>query len=544
MTLTTTDLMRLPGRLAHRLSAERAQRRLVRDFEALTAACPPATPAMGPRIGFATFGSGCWHLALEALLAHALAVRGARPELLVCDLPDLPICDERTIYSREADRCAGCIDDKRALLDICGVRWRGVSSLVSPDTPGRARLTVAALDDDELEAHEERGWPIGKWLHVSASHFLRCDARGDGPEKIETRRRLLATAIVIVEAVERWLDEVRPEVVVAESGAHFMWRIAMELARAREIPVVCREMGKGGWDSHIYALNADSMAPDLDRTWSEVRDQLLSVAEQSDVATLLENLPAKTYVQRTTVKAGMETNLRTRLGVPPGRAVAVAFTNVTWDLATAGRDVAYAGVFDWVCETIRSFAAIPDTHLIVRAHPAEASVQTRERITDQIEQAWPSGLPGVTVVPPEQPVAARDLCELADLVLAYNSTTGIEAAAYGNTVVVCGAPHYRGKGFTHDVSSKTEYLALLERWAAGDLVAPDGAAQLARRYAHLFFLRYHVPMRWTTSPLEPPYQLTIRSLRELQPGQNPALDVVCRGILEGRQILLPRPQTD
>ena len=359
----------------------------MRDVEALVGprrAAPAKAEAPGPRIGFATFGSGCWHLALEALLAHALAMRGARPELLVCDVPDLPICDERTIHSRDIERCAGCLDDKRALLDVCGVPWRRVSELVAPGTLGRARGRRPRRSMPAASRRtEERGWPIGRWLHVSACHYLRCDARGDTPEKLETHRRLLASAIVVVHAVERWLDEARPDIVIAESGAHFMWRIAKEMAQARGLPVVCREMGKGGWDRHIYALDRDCMAPDLREAWAQAREADLSDAEQAAVDGVLEGLPASTYVQKAAIAHGGHQDLRVRLGVPAGAKVAVAFTNVTWDLATAGRDVGFSGVFDWVRETIRAAAALPGVHLVIRAHPAEASVQTRERILDQ-----------------------------------------------------------------------------------------------------------------------------------------------------------------
>lgn len=535
----------LPARLFRKAAAAYHKTLLERDFGRLMrqAQLPSTADARsaGPRVGIATFGSGGWHFVIEALLGHALAQRGARPELLVCDVPDLPICDERTIHSREIDRCAGCLDDKRALLEVCGIPWRGVSSLVSPTTLASARATVAALDAADLEAYVERGWPIGQWLHVSACHFLRCDARGDSPDKVQVRRRLLTSAIVVVEAVERWLDEVRPEIVIAESGAHFMWRIALELARARGISVVCREMGKGGWDSHLYARNADCMAPNLSDAWSRARDQALSASEDTEVDDFLQALPEKTYLQPTPLESRTPADLRSRLGVPSGKKLAVAFTNVTWDLATAGRDVAFTGVFDWVRETIRAVALRPDAHLIVRAHPAEASVATRERILDQVEQEWPDGLPGLTLVAPEQAVPARDLCAMSDLVLAYNSTAGLEAAILGHAVMVCGDPHYRGRGFTIDMATRADYVTALDAWAAGRRCPPPPlAAQLARRYFHLFFLRYHVTMGWTTSPLEPPYRLIIRSMDELRRGHNQALDLVCAAILEGRQMLLPR----
>ena len=530
-----------PARLLKKATAVRDRDRLRRDFARLMKTAIPGTDrGNGPRIGVATFGSGGWHFVIEALLAHALAVRGARPSLLVCDMPELPICDERTIHSRHRERCDGCIDEKQPLLDSCGLPWVGLRSLVAADALVRAQATVSALDDTALESHHERGWPVGQWLHVSACHYLRGDARGSSAESRDARRRLLTQAIVAVEAVERWLDGTQPDVVIAESGAHLVWRVAFELARARGIPVVCREMGKGGWDQHLYALNADSMSPDLSREWALVRDRALTPEQDAAVERLLHELPERTYAQQAPISRATPAALRARLGIATDARVAVAFTNVTWDLATAGRDVAFDGVLDWLRETINHLRQSPAAHLIVRAHPAEASGLTRERILDQLARECPKGVSGVTLVPPEDAIAARDLCQVASLVLVYNSTVAIEAAADGHTVVLGGKPHYRGRGFTVDLDSRAEYATKLARWAAGDpIAAPADAAVRARRYAHLFFMRYHVPMGWTTSPLEPPYRLRIHSLQELEPGSNPALDAVCDGILAHHQVLLP-----
>lgn len=92
-----------------------------------------------------------------------------------------------------------------------------------------------------------------------------------------------------------------------------------------------------------------------------------------------------------------------------------------------------------------------------------------------------------------------------------------------------------------DIQTREQYRAALSDWCHGGQVRPDpDAATLARRYFFLFFARYTIPMHWTTSPLEPPYRLLIESIDELRPGINVALDAVCNGILNGRQILLPR----
>jgi hypothetical protein len=536
MPLTAT---RLPARLINRVKASQARHRLERDFERVMAT-GAARAGSGPRIGLATFGSGAWHFVLEALLAHALAARGARPEFLVCDLPDLPVCDERTFHSRHQERCDGCISEKRVLVDACGLPWTGLSQLIDRGTLERARGIAAQLDAAALDSYVEGGWPIGRWLHVSACHYLRCDARGQSAERVEVRRRMLATAIVAVQAVERWLDASAPEIVIAESGAHLVWRIALELARARGIPVVCREIGKGGFDTHLYSLDADCMAPDLSAAWSEAMRLPLDDAESAAVERLLSTLPGQTYVQRAPIVRAAPADLRARLGVPAGKRVAVAFTNVAWDLATAGRDAAFAGQSDWLRETAAALAGT-DTQLLVRAHPAEASVLTREGVAEWIAAERPAWRAHVTIVPPEDTIAALDVCAMADLILVYNSHVGIEAAAAGHPVIVAGAPHYRARGFTIDVASRDAYRRLLEAWRAGSpLAPPPGSDVLARRYCHLFFLRYHIPMHWTTSPLQPPYELRIHSLRELDPGRNPSVDAVCDAILGRYQVVLPR----
>lgn len=533
---------RLPQRAVRRWSFQHAQHRLVEAMDHLTRTASPA-PSDGPRIGVATFGSGGWHLALEALLAHALQLRGARSELLVCDLPELPICDERTAWSRSPDRCAGCLDDKRALLDACRLPWRGLRAYLDDDAVARAVATASAVPDARIDDYCERGWPVGRWLHVSASHYLRADARGDTAEQVAVRRRWLASAIVTVQAVERWLDETRPDVIVAESGAHVMWRVAFELARARGLDVMCREIGKGGFDHHLYALNADCMAPDLDAAWAEYAGAPLSAVEEREVDRFVAELPARTYpASRGTAR---HEDLRAALGLDAARPVAVAFTNVTWDLATAGRDAGFGGGREWIEGVVRAAARHPGVQVIVRAHPAEAHVATRERVLDDLAAEWPALPANVTTIAPEDPVPARDLLALADLALVYNSTAGLEAAMAGVPVLVAGAPHFRGKGFTIDIDSPAHLAAAFDAWAAaGGPAAPPAARDLARRYCHLFFLRYHLRMGWTTSPLAPPIALTVRALDELAPGRNASVDLVCAAILERRQPLLPRPRPD
>jgi hypothetical protein len=282
------------------------------------------------------------------------------------------------------------------------------------------------------------------------------------------------------------------------------------------------------------------MFPDWTDVWASAKDSALSDEETERTSAYLASLPAKTYAPAGDEPSAVRTGLSKReLGLRDDGRVAILFTNVTWDLATAGRDVGFDGMFDWMSETMRLAERFPDVQIAVRGHPAERHVLTRDRALDWLTTAWPRLPENVKLIGPDSPIAVRDLCNVADLVLTYCSTTGIEAAIYGRPVLVSGAPHYRGKGFTIDVQSRDHYRDMFAQWTEGGLGRPADASELATRYFHLFFLRYHIAMGWTTSPLEPPFELIVTDLSDLLPGRSQPVDVVCSGVLEGREILLP-----
>ena len=140
------------------------------------------------RVGIASFGAGANHLVVDCLLAHALQRRGAVCQLLLCDMPDLPGCDERFVESANSYKCQGdCISAKLPFLEVSGLKWARLSGfLENPDATLKMAVDlVAACPDDELTRFEYEGWKVGEWLGSSVASFLRSDSHGMDPEVIE-----------------------------------------------------------------------------------------------------------------------------------------------------------------------------------------------------------------------------------------------------------------------------------------------------------------------------------------------------------------------
>jgi len=521
---------------------------LLAQFTALMATQTPTRSGSGQRsvrVGIACFGAGANHLVVDCLLAHALQRRGAVCQLLLCDLPELPGCDERFVESVNNRRCQGdCISAKLPFLEVCGLDWVRLSGFVdNPDaTLKMAADLVAACPDDELTCFEYEGWKLGEWLGSSVASFLRSDSHGMDPEVIEARRRYLISGLVALIGSRRWIETWQPDILMVISGRHIFWRAAREIAQARGIKVVSREMFIESFDCHIYAVNSSCEDPSMPHAWAQAREIPLTPEQERVLDENLRGLPA--YARQVEYDPVLEVRpsaIRTELNLSPDRRLIVLFTNVSWDLFVAERDFAFDGQMKWIAATLDFIRRHPELDLVVRAHPAEIvpKFQTRGRIVQQIEERFGPVPSNVRLIGPESTISSDALRSMASLNLVYCSSVGMEAIIAGQPVLICGNPYYARKGFTINVDSPSQYDRLLEDHAAGKPVIPaPSSVELARRFLYLFKFRYGIRMG-LTSDNNRATALKIQDLRELEPGMSFPLDTACDGILHRDEILLP-----
>jgi hypothetical protein len=521
---------------------------LLAQFKALMTTgklTPPASGQRSLRVGIASFGAGANHLVVDCLLAHALQLRGAACQLLICDLPELPGCDERVIEGENNRRCQGeCISAKLPYLKVCGLDWVRLSDFLEDPvaTLKMAGESVAGCSDDALTRFEYEGWKLGEWLGSSVASFLRSDSHGMHPEVIDARRRYLTSGIVALIGSRRWIDTWRPDILIVISGRHIFWRAAREIAQARRIKVVCREMFVESFDCHIYAVNSSCEDPAIPDAWAQARQTPLTPSQEKLVDEDLKGLPA--FARQVAYDPILETRtsaIRTELRLSPDRRLIVLFTNVTWDLFVAERDLAFDGQMRWIAATLEFVRRHPELDLIVRAHPAEIvpKFRTRGRIVQQIEERFAPLPSNVRLIGPDSAISSDTLRAMASLNLVYCSSVGMEAVIADQPVLICGNPYYARKGFTIDVESPAHYDQLLEDHAAGrPAIPPPASVDLARRFLYLFKFRYGMRMGLTTDDNRMT-ALKIRNLAELRPGMSLPLDTACDGILHRNEILLP-----
>jgi len=491
------------------------------------AAQAPTAPANGPRVLFVTPRDWAAHVQWEGVMAQALRLRGAQVRFLSCG-GGLEICDRVNTYEGPPVPCHTCTRYVDASIEAHGFPHRSIrggwEGAVAPDWPELDELSL-----DDLFDVQWGGVPLGRLIQIPLRWFLLRSVLDGDPLAPVTARRFLRAGRRVAAGVRAAFEADRADVVVVLNGLFFFESIALEICRALDIPTVCYERG-----FIINTILVHTRPPDLlldvGDDWETHRLRPLSSDEDRRLDAYLED---RRLGRRTIDRYwGADTRHDVSVGDAAGRVVTL-FTNLTWDSAVIGQEVAFSGIHEWLTTTVDWFGQHPQHRLVVRVHPAEQKLSgkaTREPLGAFLHERFPTLPPNVEVIDAGAPVSSYALMASSDVGLVYTSTTGLELALGGTPVIVAGRTHYRSKGFTVDPSSPEEYLVALEEVVADpDAFEPD--RELVRRYANLFFFDAPLAVRAVDEPVNGLARLRVDDLAALAPGRDPAIDSLCDTIL-------------
>ena len=394
------------------------------------------------------------------------------------------------------------------------------------------------MRDGELEALEFDELPLGRIVRTSVNWFLLRGTLDRSVSGMQVMRAFTLAGMIMARTSERLLDRVKPDRIFCLKCPFFAERILRHVARRRGFPVTTYERGfpPSTW---VFRHNEIACEYRIGPDFKKLGDRPLTPSEDKRLATYLDarSQGLSDVRQYWPEMEERRQEIQQQLRLDPGKPIVSLFTNITWDTAVQERDLAFDGMFDWLQSTVETLGPRDDVQLVIRAHPAEVRLrrqETAESVQDVLAQQLGSKLDRVRIVPAGSELASYTLAALSKFVIVYTSTVGLEFACSGKQVVVAGDTHYRGLGFTEDPDSRKDYVDRLARLTIAEPEAVD--IEKARRYAHFFFFRFMVPLRMTTESVRSDVRIALRSLDDLQPGRDPVLDTVMRGLMHGEPI--------
>lgn len=513
----------------------------------LAATAKPPSPGAAP-ILFMSWRGWSTHLAIETVLAHAVQRRGWAPIFAYCG-GRLPICDVMPVSAAPPMPCHSCRDYASGAIRAAGFDSMALHDVMDVATTVKiARRRVAGLTTvAECESFVDQGLPLGRLVRISVAWFLSRGTLSGTPQVLETYRSFLISGIVVARGLRTILERTGAQRVFMLNGTFFAERIMSALAAERGLPFGTYEKGfiRDGIVMTPGEPAAHLMVPA--EAWEEARATPLSDAEAEAIDVYLEERrrgggALDNFWREPNEDAGL---IHRQLQLEPGRPLVVMFCNILWDSAVLERDIAFPSMGDWAVSGIRWAQSHPEASLVIRIHPAEVGLRnhpTLERMTDRISASFPELPSNVRVIEAGDPTSSYVLMDAASVGLVYTSTVGLELAARGVAVIVAADTHYRGRGFTIDPPTQHEYWTALDQLLRSPPVDADRerTRELARRYAALFFFRFHNILHAVHEEGRSRPTVRVERASELDAGCDSALDRVVGGILDGTTTIAPR----
>ncbi|MDC0576298.1 capsule biosynthesis protein [Nitrosomonadaceae bacterium] len=480
----------------------------------------------------------------ESVLTAALRVRDHDVEVLLCDgvLPACQECDlglfpgKRLISEGAAPLCNTCFAPASKMFGELDVHVRTYGEFLSRFDRQEIDAIIQATPDSDIRGFSWKGVSVGEHAVAGALRFYGRGSLDGESFGYSVARQYLRAAMYTASAVDLLLRKNCYDVAVFHHGIYVPQGVVGDVCRLHGVKVV-------NWTpayrdrSYLFSHSDSYHKTMIDESAGDWSGFEWSKEKSARLMNYLESRRSggNDWISFQRQSIGESAGLLKEIGVAPNRPVIGLLTNVMWDAQLHFRENAFPSMLDWLLFTIDHFASRTDVELLIRVHPAEVlgTVPSRQRIDDEIRSRWPKLPNHIHVVAPEDTKNTYALMSACDTVLVYGTKMAIELPCWGIPVVIAGEAWARGKGFTTDVSSPSEYESVLSDLPTRCIMNKD-IVERARIYAYYVFFRRMIPVKFARKHRYlVPFAYEVSSIDALAPGVDPGLDIICEGILSG-----------
>lgn len=493
-----------------------------------------------PPVVFFNASTRLWGLSLNAafqlLTAWALRLAGVPVVHVVCHA-GLPQCVLAAAENPAGSPpCTMCVNWSRRLYR--GARQERLAYQEQRELEARLeRLSVG-----EMSQLVFQGVPLGALVTPSVRWALR---RHHLPEDDLTRqvfRRFLLGAWQVRERFKVLVDSLAPQALVAFNGLFYPEAVACWVAFRRGIPVVTHEIGLRPLSAYFtHGPNAPAYPIHVPHTfqWTPEREARLQRYLSRRFRGAFTMGGVRFWPQMFPLDEAWEERLRQFEQMVP------IFTNVVFDTSQVYANVLFPHMFAWLDTVLELIRQHPETLFVLRAHPDEhrPGKAARESVRDWVRYRGVDRLPNVVFVDAHEYLSSYALIQRAKFVMVYNSTIGLEAVILGKRVLCGGKARYTPYGIGKLPTTPHSFLRTAEAWLrASRLEVSEGQRLRAKKFLYYQLYKVSLPFARFLQPypgVTGYVQLRAFPAHALHPENDPVMNVLYQGIVEGRDFVLP-----
>lgn len=360
----------------------------------------------------------------------------------------------------------------------------------------KAEYVLGPCNIEELETLIYKGLNLGKIVRNSVVRQSHTLDKND-PEYQHFFYENISTLIYEIDAFERILTQIKPDVVFCMNGIFFAERALVEMCKLRGIRIVTYE--RAARPDYLYiTANEPINLFNYDNRYDKIKDVELTPKEKQEIIDYLEdrktskNTTQKFQNSKPTEIKEVKERINYDKIKKQKKEIITLYTNVMWDTAAIDRDTIFDNVLDWCIKTVEFAKNNKNKHFVIRIHPADSrywNFAGAKQLQDEILKAIE--LPeNVTLIKSNEKINSYALAELSDKVVTYTSQIGPELAAMGKSLIIAGEAFYRNKGFGYTPKTQKDYFDALKEI----IQTQDFEKENALKFEHFLYFKMHYPL--------------------------------------------------
>jgi hypothetical protein len=496
------------------------------------------------------FGVGTAIWTRETILMISLLRRGCRITSLFCDM-SLPACEFNSAGNHDPgagmvsmgfsdsvklEMCRRCAKNVRTTYSMFPIQLCPYHKFISDEDKRIARQVADAVPFSDYRSFKYADINLGEEVFAS---ILRATFKGTVEDTALSRllvKRFLFSGVLMCRMAERAFNELKPDRIVLPHGVYLTHGVATKIANKLNIPVTVYPgfgnirkntiMLSPGQTYHRTLIYENNSVWETVSLTPEQRQKTLdySLSKQSGGVDIVNYHPNPIE---------SEDHILKTLKIDKSRPIITLYTNVLWDAQIYYGGNAFENILEWMFLSIEELAKNHKIWAVIRIHPAEVKggLPTRQPFLREIRKRFPVLPDNVRVIPPENNISSYTLAELSRAVVIYGTKLALELAVRGIPVIVCGECFSRGKGYSIDISSRQEYIQLLEN--VQNMKRLDQATiERAIKYAYYLYFRRMIPFPYIQiDAVTQRKRVAISRLEDLDAGRDSNLDAIANSII-------------
>ena len=488
-------------------------------------------------------------LSKDVVYSMALNLRGYRTHFIICDgVPEA--CFQRGFEKGElleawSEGCQGCAGEMTKIAKKYGIDCSFSDKYISKEQRAVFKKLSQDIEIDQILDFEYFGVRVGELAWSSLNRYMKGYIVSSADLDAQTQlvyRKYLYAGLVNTFISSEVINKYEPVSVLTAHGVYVDCAPPIMLALQKGIKSI--SWASGFKNRHFYftipkSINKLELRGIRTEEWAKRKARSLSAHE----ATVLDEYIHSRYVDAKArdidilAKPESKDVLKERLGIHNDNLIVCVFSHVNWDACFDLATMVFKTANEWTIETIKKAAAITDVNWIIRVHPGEIKDGSLYTTSDLIKRVFPEVPEHIKIIWHDSDINSYGLYKLIDAGITIMGTVGVELPLFGKPIITAGEAHFAGKGFSIDSKTQEEYFSILDNIREIQPLTAEQIA-LARQYAYSYFVERQIPLRMTKKSDGHWGEVDLRKLDQLLPGKDSVMDIICDGVVNGKDVIL------